>query len=174
MLNDRCWVSLFNNQIEELNGITALTALNCLSIGNNNIKALMPAVQYLRPFRNLRIINMMGNPCSKDPEYNTRIIAYLRDIVYVDYRLVDPEKVQAAKDEYQDELFEILEDEKKKAEADEKLQEVLAFNQRLKDANIEGANTLLQVMLDEDAEQSKLSHYSFWMESIDDFKHLFK
>ena len=166
--------SLFNNKIEELKGLTALTALNCLSIGNNNIKQLMPAVHYLRPFLNLRMINMLGNPCSKDPEYYTRIIAHLRDIVYVDYRLVDPDKVQAAKEQYQDELFEILEEEKKKAEADEKMQEDLAFLQRLKDANIEGASTLLQTMLEDDPEQSKLAYYSFWMEVIDDFQHQFK
>jgi hypothetical protein len=120
------------------------------------------------------MINMLGNPCSKDPEYYTRIIAHLRDIVYVDYRLVDPEKVQAAKEQYQDELFEILEEEKKKAEADEKMQEDLAFLQRLKDANIEGASTLLQTMLEDDPEQSKLAYYSFWMEIIDDFQHQFK
>jgi hypothetical protein len=166
--------SLFNNKIEELKGLTALTALNCLSIGNNNIKQLMPAVHYLRPFLNLRMINMLGNPCSKDPEYYTRIIAHLRDIVYVDYRLVDPDKVQAAKEQYQDELFEILEEEKKKAEADEKMREDLAFSQRLSDANIEGASTLLQTMLEDDPEQSKLSCYSFWMEVIDDFQHQFK
>jgi hypothetical protein len=151
-----------------------MSALNCLSIGNNNIKILMPAIHYLRPFRNLRMINMLGNPCSKDPEYYTKTIAHLRDIVYVDYRLVDPDKVQAAREQYQDELFEILEEEKKKAEADEKLQQELAFLQRLKDANIEGANTLLQAMLEDDPEQTKLSNFSFWMESIYDFRHQFK
>jgi hypothetical protein len=166
--------SLFNNKIEELNGLTSLTALNCLSIGNNNIKQLMPVVHYLRPFRNLQIINMQGNPCSKDPEYYARLIAHLRDIVYVDYRLVDPDKVQAAKEQYQDELFEILEEEKKKAEADEKIQEEYAFLERLKDANIEGANTLQQTMLQDDPEQSKLVYYSFWMEILDDFQRQFK
>ena len=120
------------------------------------------------------MINMLGNPCSKDPEYYPRIIALLSDIVYVDYRLVDPDKVTAAKEHYQDELFEIWEEEKKKAEADKNLQEELAFLQRLKDANIEGANTLLQSMLEDDPEQGKLSNYSFWMENIDDFQHQFK
>ena len=48
---------------------------------------------------------MQGNPCSRDPDYYTRVIAHLSDLVYVDYRLVDPEKVLLAKEQWQDELY---------------------------------------------------------------------
>ena len=79
---------------------------------------MLNCLQYLRAFGNLRILNMQGNPCSRDPDYHTRVIAHLAqsdnqpksphlsDLVYVDYRLVDPEKVQLAKEQWQDELYE--------------------------------------------------------------------
>jgi len=167
-------LSLFNNRIEELKNLNMLKDLNCLSIGNNLIRDVVHAITYLRPFRKLKMLNMAGNPCHKDPEYYMRIIAHLRDIVYVDYRLVDPEKVQAAREQYQEELFEVLEEEKRQAEQEKKEEEDNARLEMLAEANLSGVDTLLKDMLDEDAEQSKLGHLSFWLEIIDEIQHEFK
>lgn len=163
-------LSLFNNRIEELKNLNMLKDLNCLSIGNNLIRDVVHAITYLRPFRKLKMLNMAGNPCHKDPEYYMRIIAHLRDIVYVDYRLVDPEKVQAAREQYQEELFEVLEEEKRQAEQEKKEEEDNARLDMLREANLSGVDTLLKDMLDEDAEQSKLGHLSFWLEIIDEIQ----
>ena len=70
-------ISLFNNRIEKLKGLDNLTDLNCLSIGNNQITDLLSCLQYLRSFGNLRILSMQGNPCARDPDYHTRVIAHL-------------------------------------------------------------------------------------------------
>jgi len=94
-------LSLFNNRIEKLKGLDTLTDLQCLSVGHNLITDVVQAIHYLRPFANLRMLNMAGNPCSRDPEYHTRIIAHLKGLVYVDYRLVDPEQVLQAREQYQ-------------------------------------------------------------------------
>mmetsp|Transcript_36740 Transcript_36740/g.114702 ORF Transcript_36740/g.114702 Transcript_36740/m.114702 type:complete len:470 (-) Transcript_36740:1828-3237(-) len=167
-------LSLFNNRIERLKNLQTLTNLNCLSIGNNQITDVVNAIHYLRPFPNLRILNMQGNPCSKDPEYHMRIIAHLKDIVYVDYRLVDPDQVQSAREHFQDELFEVYEEEKRKAEEMQKVEELHQRQQQLKDANLEGINTLLDEMLKDDTEQEKLKNLTFWPEVIDELQHEFR
>mmetsp|Transcript_15228 Transcript_15228/g.36887 ORF Transcript_15228/g.36887 Transcript_15228/m.36887 type:complete len:527 (-) Transcript_15228:45-1625(-) len=167
-------LSLFNNRIEELKNLKTLQNLNCLSVGNNLIRDVVHAITYLRPFRNLKMLNMAGTPCHKDPEYHMRIVAHLRDIVYVDYRLVDPDKVQAAREQYQEDLFEILEEEKKQAEDEKKAEEQQHWHDTLSEANLSGVDTLLKVMLDEDPEQGKLHHLSFWLEIIDEIQHEFK
>mmetsp|Transcript_40907 Transcript_40907/g.83700 ORF Transcript_40907/g.83700 Transcript_40907/m.83700 type:complete len:526 (-) Transcript_40907:117-1694(-) len=165
-------LSLFNNQIDKLQNLDALTALNCLSIGHNHINDVGQAISYLRPFRNLKMLNMQGNPCSRDPEYLARIMAHLRDIVYVDYRLVDSEKVNQAKEQYQDELFDLTEEETKKDEEANKAREQADRLEQLREANLEGIDTLLNDMLNEeaDAEQKKLEKLSFWLELIDEIQ----
>ena len=169
-------LSLFNNRIDKLKGLDQLTDLNCLSIGNNQISSndLLGCLQYLRPFANLRILSMQGNPCSRDPDYYTRVIAHLSDLVYVDYRLVDPEKVLLAKEQWQDELYE--EQEKEARRADEAAQNAAAAQKlaELRDANLEGCDTLLKDMLDDDPEQGRLKMLSFWDEVVDEIQNDFK
>jgi len=168
-------LSLFNNRIEELKNLDTLTNLNCLSVGNNLIRDTATAINYLRPFRRLKMLNMAGNPCAKgDPEYHMRIIAHLRDIVYVDYRLVDPDKVQQAREHYQEELFEVLEEERRQQEEDKKHEEKTQRLNELKEANLEGVDTLMKNMLEEDPEQGKLTHLSFWVEIIEEMEQEFK
>ena len=124
-------------------------------------------LQYMRPFGNLRILSMHGNQCSRDPDYHTRIIAHLcqrvdqpkvphlSDLVYVDYKLVDPEHVQLAKEQWQDELYEEQEKETRRAEEAAKEAVAKARLKELQDANLEGVDTLLKEMLDDDLEQSR-------------------
>jgi hypothetical protein len=103
---------------------------------------------------------------------HTYIHTYIQ--VYLDYRLVDPDKVQAAREQYQEELFEILEEEKKHAEEERKLVEQQKWVETLEEANLNGVDTLLKTMLDEDPEQGKLQHLTFWMEVIDEIQHEFR
>ena len=110
---------------------------------------------------------MQGNPCSKDADYHTRVIAHLAqrydqpkvahlsDVVYVDYKLVDPEKVQLAKEQWQDELYEQQENEKKKSDDASKEAELREKEAELAAANLTGVDTLLKVMLGEDPEHHR-------------------
>jgi len=169
-------LSLFNNHIDKLQNLDTLTELNCLSVGNNSIMDVGGAIQYLRPFRNLKMLNMQGNPCSRDPEYHMRIMAHLHDINYIDYRLVDREKVNQAKEQYQDELYEVQEEEQKKAEDDQKAAEAAVKRKMHQDANLEGIDTLFVEMFNEEAdvEQKKLQNLSFWVEIMDEIRTEFK
>jgi len=46
-------------------------------------------VKYLRRFKQLQTVNLAGNPISQLDEYKTFVTAYLTNIEYLDYRLVD-------------------------------------------------------------------------------------
>jgi len=46
-------------------------------------------VIYLRRFKQLQTVNLAGNPISQLEEYRTFVIAYLSNLEYLDYRLVD-------------------------------------------------------------------------------------
>ena len=104
------WKRLDRTQkIENLNN---LTNLSILSMGNNNITKI-ENVLYLRRFRNLRLIKLAGNPICNDTEYRPYVISHVKNLKYLDYRMVSEQAVNAAKEHYQDELLEIEENETK-------------------------------------------------------------
>ena len=59
-----------------------------LSVGNNLI-AQLDNVMYLRQFTNLQAVNLVGNPFCQEDEYRRYVLAHLKFIKYLDYRLVD-------------------------------------------------------------------------------------
>nr|XP_034986928.1 dynein regulatory complex subunit 3 isoform X3 [Zootoca vivipara]XP_034986929.1 dynein regulatory complex subunit 3 isoform X3 [Zootoca vivipara]XP_034986930.1 dynein regulatory complex subunit 3 isoform X3 [Zootoca vivipara]XP_034986931.1 dynein regulatory complex subunit 3 isoform X3 [Zootoca vivipara] len=58
-------------------------------------------VIYLRKFKNLRTLNLTGNPVCENEVYTTFIAAYLPDLVYLDFRLVDDNTREMALIKYQ-------------------------------------------------------------------------
>jgi len=84
---------------------------------------------------------------------------HLSDLVYLDYKLVDPEKVQLAKEQWQDELYEEQEKEVRRAEDAQKLVAAQLKLRQLQEANLEGVDTLLRDMLHNDPEQLRSLHH---------------
>lgn len=84
---------------------------------------------------------------------------HLSDLVYLDYKLVDPEKVQLAKEQWQDELYEEQEKEVRRAEDAQKLVAAHLKLRQLQEANLEGVDTLLLDMLENDPEQLRSLHH---------------
>mmetsp|Transcript_10707 Transcript_10707/g.37728 ORF Transcript_10707/g.37728 Transcript_10707/m.37728 type:complete len:409 (-) Transcript_10707:559-1785(-) len=80
-------LSLFNNQIAEIDGLEHCRDLQCLSLGNNQIAALDSVVK-LRAFKKLQLLNLEGNPVSKEGEYRMYVLAYLHDLTYFDFSMV--------------------------------------------------------------------------------------
>lgn len=103
-------LSLFANRITQLGGLDTLTKLQVLSIGNNLISQL-DNLMYLRPFTRLQAINLVGNPFCQEDEYRRYVLAHLKHIKYLDYRLIDQQAVATAKEQYQDELLDLEETE---------------------------------------------------------------
>ncbi|RXN19781.1 dynein regulatory complex subunit 3 [Labeo rohita] len=81
-------LSLFNNRISVIENLDTLQNLHILSLGNNAV-AQLENVLYLRKFKNLRTLNLAGNPICDEEKYKIFVTAYLPDLVYLDYRLLD-------------------------------------------------------------------------------------
>lgn len=165
-ITDLC---LTHNKISKIEGINTLLELEIFSMANNDIASTDELTQ-LRDFPKLRVVNFQNNPVTNDAEYQPVLLAFLKYLKYLDFRLVDEQKVRLAKDQYFSDLQalqqEEAEDEKKKAldTADKKKEA-----QHLK-ANMPGVERMLDNMLSEDMEGEKLKLFSDFEEALDDFK----
>ena len=93
-------LSLFSNRITHIGGMDSLTKLQLLSLGNNLIRNL-DSIMYLRPFAQLQAVNFVGNPFCQESEYRAYVLAHLKHVKYLDYRLVDEATVQNARELFQ-------------------------------------------------------------------------
>lgn len=107
-------LSLFSNEVEDIDGLQACQQLQFLSLGNNRIRHLenvraclrarrnaapvTMAVQLivLRGFEHLRALNLQGNPVCEDAEYRSYVIAFMKHLDYLDYSLVTTKEVRSA------------------------------------------------------------------------------
>jgi len=102
-------LSLYHNQIEVIRNLDGCHNLNILSLGHNNIKDLKQ-IDYLRKFQNLRCVCLEGNKICQNDSYNQHVLAYLTNLKYLDYMLIDRRAVFQAQEGYQlDELTELRE-----------------------------------------------------------------
>jgi hypothetical protein len=92
-------LSLFNNRIDAIEGLDALTGcLQVLSLGNNRL-ADLEQTKVLRKFAKLHAVTLAGNPMAGKDEYRPYVLLHLRNLRFLDYRLVDEaEVVQAESD----------------------------------------------------------------------------
>ena len=108
-------LSLFSNYIVKVSGLENLKNLNVLSLGSNKIPDYAVAIRYLYDlrFKKLQVLKMADNPfCkSKEAEYRSYSIAFLRTLKYLDYELIDEETRDKA-DEKNGEEFRDLESQK--------------------------------------------------------------
>lgn len=56
---------------------------------------------YLRQFRNLRLVNLAGNPFCKEHDYRSYVLSHIKDLTYLDYRRVVHTDVQQAMEQHQ-------------------------------------------------------------------------
>lgn len=86
----------------------------------------------------------MGNPFCQEADYRAYVLAHLKHLKYLDYRLVDEQAVQAAREQYQENVLEMEENEKA-AEDQAVLDEEKAEKSRLLTAaNLKGMDTLFE------------------------------
>ncbi|XP_055040332.2 dynein regulatory complex subunit 3 [Misgurnus anguillicaudatus] len=152
-------LSLFNNHISVIENLAALQNLQILSLGNNAI-AQLDNVIYLRQFKNLRTLNLAGNPICDEEKYKTFVTAYLPDLVYLDYRLLDEQTRKMGFTRYQYAIEEMQRDELQEQQAKEAEK---INNQKLqlhKDAFVEFLNgpQLFNSLFSDDPDAAKLAH----------------
>tara|TARA_B110001452_G_C15211075_1_gene420076 strand:- start:78 stop:1637 length:1560 start_codon:yes stop_codon:yes gene_type:complete len=103
-------LSFFSNRITSIGNLDTLKNLQLLSLGNNLIRNL-DSIMYLRPFAHLQAVNFVGNPFCQESEYRAYVLAHLKHVKYLDYRLVDDQAITSAREQYQDELLDLEESE---------------------------------------------------------------
>ncbi|XP_074867079.1 dynein regulatory complex subunit 3 isoform X1 [Carettochelys insculpta] len=167
-------LSLYNNRISKVENLDTLQELQVFSIGNNNLTALENVV-YLRKFKNLRTLNLSGNPVCENEQYSLFIAAHLPDLVYLDFRLVDEKTRELAEIKYQYVIDELKQGEAQvlaKLEEDQAKQEELEHH---KAAYVEYLNGpfLFESMYAEDTEAAKLAYLPGMADLLETYKSKF-
>ena len=84
--------------------------LECLSLGNNRIAGLDQIIK-LRQVKSLKMLALAGNPVVQDAECQPITLAYLENLQYLDYALIEPLDRHNAREQYHDELLDVEESE---------------------------------------------------------------
>jgi IS5 family transposase len=144
--------------------------------GNNQLKRL-DSVMYLRQFRNLRLVNLAGNPFCKEHDYRSYVLSHIKDLTYLDYRRIASADVHAAiehhqvrcaglgwcwhalaqtyvladshlvTDALQDEMIELQEREEQMAGEEKLALDAAVHAEQMKEANLDGVESLLDDMV---------------------------
>uniref|UniRef100_A0A672UEQ8 Dynein regulatory complex subunit 3 n=1 Tax=Strigops habroptila TaxID=2489341 RepID=A0A672UEQ8_STRHB len=93
-------LSLYSNRISKIENMDTLQELQIFSIGKNNLTTLED-VAYFRRFKHLRTLNLAGNPLCDDKRYMLYVVAYVPNLVYLDFKLVRDSTVKEAVLQYQ-------------------------------------------------------------------------
>ncbi|XP_074648163.1 dynein regulatory complex subunit 3-like [Tubulanus polymorphus] len=167
-------LTLFNNRISKVENLSELKCLQILSLGNNELKELENLVS-LRAFKNLKTLNLAGNPICDLPEYKIYTVAHIPWLEYLDYRLVDENSKMAGYEKYQIAIEELIHDENA---AERKLEELKLKEEEVvlhKAAYVEYLNGpyLFDSLFAEDAEGQKLNTMPGVDESLITYKEKF-
>lgn len=169
-LTDLC---LTHNQIKKLEGISSLENLEIFSCANNEISSTEELIT-LRGFDKLRVVNFQNNKVCQDSEYQPVLLAFLKHLKYLDFRLVDDAKVTSAREQYYSDLQQLTIDEAQEAQVKKREEEEAEMNALYARANMPGVETLFKTMQAEDMEGDKLKLFSEFQEPLDDFADDFK
>ncbi|KAK6312234.1 hypothetical protein J4Q44_G00178980 [Coregonus suidteri] len=117
-------------------------------------------VIYLRKFKNLRTLNLAGNPICKEDHYKIFVAAYLPELVYLDFRLLDEQTREQAFGKYQYAIEEMRHNEAQERRTMDIRQEQEDELQLHRDAFVELLNGpyLFDSRYADDAEAAKLAY----------------
>lgn len=164
-------LTLYNNRISRIESMEALTDLHVFSIGNNNLKDLDNVV-YLRQFKQLKTLNLSGNPFCNEATYKPYVIAFLSSVEFLDYRLIDEQSRAAATEKYQISIEEMIHNEK---QADTRREDEIRKKKEYeihKEAYVElmDGPSLFESMYSDDAEGQKMKE----MPGVDELMMIFR
>lgn len=146
-------MSLYNNNIKLLSGLEHLHKLNVLSVGKNKIEDHEIAIRYLQSLENhLEVLKMADNkfPPHAHDDYKQFAIAFIRNLKYLDYDLIDEELRERANEKYKDQYND-------KAQKDaENVETKIEIDPGLAEARCEQTVQIFKKVIDEDDEMKKL------------------
>nr|XP_033500180.1 dynein regulatory complex subunit 3 [Epinephelus lanceolatus] len=150
-------LNLCNNRISVIENMDTLEKITLFFIANNHLRQL-DNVLYLRGFKNLRSINLCGNPVSKEDEYKFFMAAHFPNLMYLDSKSLDEKTKNEASIKYRSVLFKMKLEELQKQEATEAEQRQEAEVKLHTDAFVEFLNGshLFKSMIKDDPEAETL------------------
>ncbi|KAK9815916.1 hypothetical protein WJX72_011918 [[Myrmecia] bisecta] len=84
------------NSISSLKPLRPLHHLETLGASNNQLRNLTKLIEQLRAFKTLKLLNLMGNPCTEEPSYRLQVIHALPSLHILDLHIVTPQERKAA------------------------------------------------------------------------------
>ena len=170
-LKDLC---LFNNGISTIEGLDTLTNLEVLALGNNKVTS-MDQLLVLRPLTSLVVLSLTGNPVTKELDYRPSVLAFLKQLLYLDYTVTEAAELAAAR-EAGAQVEELLEAEEKegieeasRAREQARMDAVL----QLESANLDVVETLFDDIFRDDAEVAKVKLLPGVQSILDEYRERF-
>lgn len=163
-------LSLYHNQIEIIENLDGCPQLNILSLGHNHIKDLKQ-IDYLRKFQNLRCVCLDGNKVCQNDAYNQHVLAYLPNLKYLDYMLIDRKQVTQAQEGYNlDELTEVREREQAEATKLRAQKEKEAVIEKLKSAFLDCTEDLFEELFSKEVEPEHVTVLGCYSQLKEDYR----
>mmetsp|Transcript_3518 Transcript_3518/g.5748 ORF Transcript_3518/g.5748 Transcript_3518/m.5748 type:complete len:563 (-) Transcript_3518:122-1810(-) len=163
-------LSLYHNQVEQIQGLDGCPKLNILSLGHNNIQD-QNQIDGLRKFQNLRCLCMEGNKVCQLDTYNQHVLAYLTNLKYLDYMLIDRKAVAQALESYQlDDLTELREREATEKANLNAQKEKEAVIEKLKDAFLDYTEDLFEELFGRQIEPEHVTALQCYGQLKEDYR----
>jgi len=152
-------LTLYSNNISVLEGMPSLPNLSCFSVGKNNLQELDNVATYLRKFKKLRMLTLSNNPLCKHPSYKSKILAHIKNLKYLDYRLVDRDEVEKAIQDQRETLMQIEGEEAKQEEREKLEREEAELEVAMQKINMPGMQALFDEMFHDDPEAKHMNAF---------------
>ncbi|KAK7195405.1 Leucine rich repeat/Leucine-rich repeat [Novymonas esmeraldas] len=110
-------LSLYANKITVVNGLTCLPALNTLSLGRNPLENMDETVHYLHHLPRLQVLTLKECPLAALPHYRSRVLAFVRELKFLDGHLVRKDEAAKARDAFRENLLTVDEEDEARAAA---------------------------------------------------------
>eukprot|EP00924_Labyrinthula_sp_SR-Ha-C_P006997 snap_masked-scaffold_8-processed-gene-6.36-mRNA-1 protein AED:0.29 eAED:0.29 QI:0/0/0/0.5/1/1/2/0/445 len=145
-------LSFFENRIEKIEGLKSLKKLEVISLGNNLIESI-DEMRKLRKIDSLRAVNFAGNPMWDGKEAKSYALAFIPQIKYLNNLRVFEKERKEAKEQFQDELVTLEEDERSLNEEKFKDKEREKYLQKVRDCKMINVEELYSILFNKEVEE---------------------
>jgi Leucine-rich repeat len=140
-------------------GQLAASAHDCRNAGQNHLSRL-ERISYLRQFQHLELVNLADNPICREANYKSYILSHLKNLKYLDYNRVQADDVAQAIEHHQDEVMDLREKDEKDEEEQKALAQAAQHVVLMKEANLDGVDSLFDDVTKDDVDWHKLAQVS--------------
>lgn len=110
-------LSLFSNKIAVVDGLASLPKLDTLSLGRNPLEHLDDTVHYLHKLPHLQVLTLKECPLAALPNYQSRVVAFVRSLKFLDGHLVRKAEAAKAREDQRENLLTVDEEDEALAAA---------------------------------------------------------